>query len=89
MRCAARVDRNQAEVVQALRKVGASVQLLHQVGGGCPDIGVGFRGHTYLLEIKAEGGRLTEDEREWHQQWRGHVAVVYSVGDALRVIGAA
>lgn len=89
MRRAARTDANQAEIVEALRQVGASVVLLHQVGGGCPDIGVGFRGHTYLLEIKAEGGRLTEDEREWHASWRGHVAVVYSVEDALRVIGAA
>lgn len=88
MRRAARVDANQAEIVAALRQVGASVVLLHQVGGGCPDIGVGYRGRTYLIEIKAKGGTLTEDEREWHQQWRGQVAVVYSREEALRVIGA-
>lgn len=33
----ARVDANQSEVVAALRAVGATVQHLHMVGGGCPD----------------------------------------------------
>jgi hypothetical protein len=41
------------------------------------------------LAEMVQGGTLTEDERYWHQQWRGQVAVVYSVEDALRVIGAA
>ena len=89
MRRAARVDANQAEIVEALRQVGASVQLLHRVGGGCPDILVGYRGQNWLMEIKLPTGRVRQGQREWHQQWRGHVAVVYSVGDALRVIGAA
>lgn len=40
------------------------------------------------LAEMVQGGTLTEDEREWHQQWRGQVAVVYSREEALRVIGA-
>lgn len=88
MRRAARVDRNQNEIVTALRKVGASVQHLHNVGRGCPDIAVGFRGATYLLEVKTDDGTLTNAEAIWHAHWRGQVDIVRNVDEALRVIGA-
>jgi hypothetical protein len=88
MRRAARTDANQAEIVEALRQAGASVQLLHAVGEGCPDLAVGYRGQTYFIEVKTPGGSLNEREQKWHQQWRGHVAVVRSAEEALRVIGA-
>lgn len=94
MRTAARVDANQAEIVDALRRVGATVCLLHQVGKGCPDLLVGycdtFTGETrnYLLEIKTATGKLTPDEAEFHNEWNGQVAVVRSVENALSVIGA-
>lgn len=89
MRRAARVDANQAEIVAALRQVGASVYIMADVGQGVPDLLVGRAGCTYLLEVKAPRGRLNEREQEWHAAWRGHVAVVRSVDDALRAIGAA
>ena len=38
MRRAARVDRNHSEIVEALRRVGASVQPLHGVHDGVPDL---------------------------------------------------
>ena len=88
MRRAAKVDANQAEIVQALRAVGASVQLLHMVGGGCPDTLCGFRGKNYALEIKDGKGTTTPAEREWLLAWRGQAYIVRSVDDALRVIGA-
>jgi len=88
MHNAARVDKNQPEIVAALRKVGAVVCHLHTVGQGCPDLAVGFRGVTYLLEIKQPGKKLTSAEQAWHATWTGHAAVVYSTDDALRVIGA-
>jgi hypothetical protein len=52
VRRAAKVDANQREVVAALRGAGATVQLLHAVGEGCPDLLVGYRGGNYLLEVK-------------------------------------
>jgi hypothetical protein len=85
---AAKVDDNQTEIVSALRQIGASVQPIHMVGKGVPDLLVGFRGQTLLLEVK-DGSkppskrRLTPDEQEWHQAWRGHVAIVESVEDAI------
>lgn len=93
MRTAAKVDANQAEIVAALRGIGATVQPLHMVGQGCPDILVGWQGDNYLLEIKRPDvdvthRQLTAAERVWHQDWRGQVRVVYTVDDALDAVGA-
>ncbi len=93
VRQSARVDANQPEIVQALEKAGATVLHLHQLGKGAPDIAVGWRGLTYLFEIKdgakvASKRRLTDDELRWHLFWRGHVEIAESVDDALRKIGA-
>lgn len=92
MRYAAKIDRNQPEIVGALRAVGASVEPLHRVGKGCPDLLVGFRGVNYLLEVKdgelaPSDRKLTKSQKEWHPAWRGKVVVVKSVDEALEVIG--
>lgn len=95
MRRAANIDPNQPTIVQALRKVGATVQHLHQVGKGCPDLLVGFRRQSFLLEVKDPAKppshrRLSDDEQVWHRSWQGlPVAVVHDVDEALRAIGAA
>lgn len=62
---------------------------MHNVGSGCPDLLVGFRGINYLLEVKAnDKKKLTDDQLIWHGEWNGVVFVVHSVDQALRVIGA-
>jgi len=91
MRRAAKVDDNQAEIVAALRKIGATVQPLHAVGQGCPDLLVGWRGMTSLLEVKdgakpPSARKLTEDQEKWHANWRGQVAVVETVEQAIEAI---
>ncbi len=85
-----RTDKNQAEIVQALRAAGCTVTSLHEVGRGCPDIVVGYEGVNFLLEIKNPKtyGKLNETQVKWHGKWRGQVAVVKSPGEALRVVGA-
>jgi len=89
MRRAAKVDDNQAEIVRSLRKLGASVEpALARCGSGCPDLLVGFAGRTYVLEVKIPGKALTTDERKWHQEWRGQVAIVTTWQEAAAVIGA-
>ncbi len=80
---ARRTDRNQAEIVAALRAAGASVQDLHEIGCGCPDILIGYGGVNLLMEIKAPCGHLLKSEWDWHQAWRGCVIIVRSVEDAL------
>lgn len=94
MRRAAKVDRNQSEVVDALRTVGATVHSLAAVGSGFPDLLVGFRRGTYLLEVKdgkkkPSARELTPDQIAWHLEWSGGPCVVVnSVGEALAAIGA-
>lgn len=82
-----RVDANQAEIVAALRGLGASVTDLHEVGHGCPDILCGYRGRVFLIEIKTETGRLTPDEKRWADEWHGgHYYVVRSKEQALDLV---
>lgn len=81
-----KVDANQAEIVEALRKAGASVQPIHVVGQGVPDLLVGWHGKTYLFEVKAKGGKLTKDELTWLANWRGQAVTVHSVDEALEVL---
>ena len=91
MRRAAKVDRNHAEIVRAFRQIGASVQDLSAVGKGCPDLAVGFRGMTFLVEVKdgmkfPSARELTADQKRWHAGWAGHAAVVNSVEDAVELV---
>lgn len=92
MRRAAKIDANQPEIVAALRRAGASVTPTHAAGQGFPDLTVGFRGRNFLLEVKdgskpPSARRLTADQIEWHDKWRGEVVVVRSIEAALAAIG--
>jgi Holliday junction resolvase len=84
---AARVDRNQREIVAALRKAGASVEHLHAVGKGVPDLLVGYKGRNYLLEVKGERGKLTPAQVDWHEGWIGLAHIVRTPQEALEAIG--
>ena len=83
MRTYARTDLNHNEITDALRGIGCSVFSLHQVGKGCPDLLVGFRGVTTLIEVKSERGKLTPDESAFFDEWRGAAAVCYTVEEAI------
>lgn len=93
MRRAAKVDDNQADIVAALRQIGCTVQLLHSVGAGCPDLLVGWGGQTFLLEVKdgakpPSARKKTPAQIVWHDAWRGKpVSVVSSTKEALEAIG--
>lgn len=92
MRRAAKIDANQPEIVDALRKAGATVYSLAAVGQGIPDLFVGYAGRTALIEVKdgsrpPSDRRLTPDQQQWHQNWTGGtVAVVPDVDAALKVL---
>ena len=93
MRRAARTDKNHDDIVQALRAVGATVQSLAAVGSGVPDLLVGFRKQTFLVEVKdgqasPSAKKLNPAQVIWHHNWTGgSLAVVESVEDALKLIG--
>jgi hypothetical protein len=85
-----RVDANQAEIVHALQAMdckGISVADTHEIGKGFPDIVVGYKGLSYMFEIKLPGEKLTPRERIFHNYWTGHIRVVYCVDDVLRTVG--
>jgi len=87
MRKHGRVDRNQKEIVEALREAGASVQSLANIGNGCPDLLVGYMGRTYLMEVKGIDGKYTLDQSAWLIRWKGHtVNTVRTKHDALKAI---
>jgi Holliday junction resolvase len=92
MRRAAKVDGNHSEIVQALRDAGALVQSLAPVGGGVPDLLVGWQGMLLLIEVK-DGSRIPSQQElnpaqeKWHEAWSGHpVYVVRSVDETLEVL---
>lgn len=91
MRFAAKVDKNQSDIVKACRGIGAIVHSLAAVGKGMPDLLVGYRGKNFLFEIKdgeAEPGKqkLTPDQVKWHSAWKGRVYVVKSVNEAIEIL---
>lgn len=91
MRKKARVDANQKEIVQQLRKRGISVLHTHQLGKGAPDIVIGYMNQNYLIEIK-DGNKsksqqkLTPDELEFASKWGGKYAVCNSLEQILQLI---
>lgn len=91
MRKRARGDANQTEIVSGLRRIGASVAITSQLGDGFTDLVVGWRGLNFLFEVKNPAQppskrKLTDDEQDFHDSWRGQVHVVESVEDALAIM---
>jgi hypothetical protein len=79
----ARTDDNQKQIVRYLREKGVSVSVTSATGKGFPDLVCGYRGKNILLELK-DGAKplsaqnLTPEQRIWHYDWKGQVAVVNS-----------
>jgi Holliday junction resolvase len=90
MKYARKIDANQPEVVKALRAAGCTVQHLHAVGEGCPDLLCAVHGETFLIEVK-DGAKppskqaLTPDQVTWHNTWGAEVHIVNSVSGALAI----
>jgi hypothetical protein len=87
LRHKASLDANHVEIVQALRQCGATVVDLAKVGKGCPDLLVGFRGKTYLMEIKTAKGYVRATQEQFFRSWAGgRIAVIRSFDEALDVL---
>lgn len=88
----AKRDGNHPEIVRALRAAGRSVVELHAVGGGVPDLLVGWGGKMLLMEVKDPEGRdrIEPSQVAFSQRWHGtRVVVVRSVAEALAATGVA
>jgi hypothetical protein len=86
VRRAAKRDRNERDIVEAFRAAGCSVE--HLSGKGLPDLLVGItRDLMVLVEVKGKKGQLTDDQVEWHDEWRGpHPFVIRTVDEAVELI---
>jgi hypothetical protein len=83
-----KTDGNQSVIVKALRDYGCSVTPTHMVGGGYPDLSVGFNGKNILLEIKMIGKGLNEREQAWFRDWKGQAAIAYTPDEAIQIMEA-
>lgn len=94
---AKKIDANQNEIVEVLRKAGLSVAITSMVGNGFPDLVVsGAAWHertgkywkTILVEIKdgdkpPSARKLTPDEKKFHDMWRGYIVIAERATDVL------
>ncbi|MDR2055431.1 MAG: hypothetical protein LBQ10_06135 [Desulfovibrio sp.] len=86
---AAKSDRNQALIIEALQRCGCDVQYIRRP----TDLLVGRAGKNFLLEVKVpkakgeRGGRLTPEQEGFFASWRGQKAIVETPLDALRAVG--
>jgi len=91
MRYANRIDANQNNIVEALRKAGAYVRIISQ-GDGIPDLLVAYKGYTILMEVKdgdkvPSARKLTEAEQKFFDEWTGGLLVIVnSVDEALETL---
>ena len=79
----AKVDRNQSEIIAALRSVGphVSVKSLAGQGHGTPDLLCGIFGVTHLIEVKdgskvPSAQKLTLDQETFIARWTGSPVVI-------------
>lgn len=88
MAFAKKVDKNQKDVVKALRDNGADVYLLHMVGSGIPDLLVAYEGHTILIEVKdGIDKQLTPQQIKLFATWKGgHLARINNVQEAIELL---
>jgi len=87
MSYAKRVDENQNLIKHTFIALGASVLNLSRVGQGCPDLLIGYKGKSVLVEVKSAKGTFTEPQIKFMQNWRGGaVSRIDSVDAAIRLI---
>lgn len=84
MRKAAKRDKNETEIIKALRKKGAFVQPLS--APGVPDLLVFYNGKWALIEVKDKGGALTEKQTEWHAACPVEIPIVFTADQAIATI---
>lgn len=92
MRRAHKTDANQKTIIDAMRVAGATVHSLAGLGNGVPDVLVGYKGVTILMEIKdgdksPSRQKLTDYQVTFMSNWTGGpLAIVNDVESALRIL---
>lgn len=71
-------DANEKDIVSVLEAHGMSVERLDTPA----DLLVGFRGRTYLVEVKTLTGKMSDPQKEFYRDWRGNKTVLTDVDQA-------
>lgn len=80
---AKKVDLNQAEIVEALRKCGCSVVVI----GDPVDLLVGHGARNFLIEVKRPGEKpRTQKQKDFLQNWRGQVRICETAEEAIDLV---
>lgn len=84
---AKRVDKNQEEIVAALRNAGYYVYDQSRHGRGLPDLLVCSKtGISVQMEVKMPGESFTSAEAAFWNEYHGLKVVVYSAEQAIRTM---
>jgi len=73
-RYAAKRDANEAQLVDALQRLGWSVLKVSEPGA--PDLVCGRGAALVLVEVKGDKGQLRASQRRFRERWRGPAPVV-------------
>ena len=77
-----RVDANAEAIWQAMEQLGASIYR-----GGPLDGIVGFRGETWLVEVKTAKGKLRASQKAFLARWKGNALVLRTVEEGVKLLG--
>ncbi len=84
-RAAAKVDKNQPEIVKALRKIpGVTVQTKMD------DILIGYKGVNYWIELKESKpspSQIKYSQYKLWAEWQGQYLIAWELGQILELIG--
>jgi hypothetical protein len=81
-----RTDNIQTETVLKARQLGATVKVLSNVGGGFPDLLMGFKGINWIFELKSKKGILTPKQVRFLEAWNGSAYVARSADEVIDIL---
>jgi len=87
-----RRDGNQAEFCEDMHTIGATAVDLSSIGGGCPDVLVGWYAINWLFELKnpdqpPSKRRPRKTQVEFKHNWKGQYLLVETSEDAMQAMG--
>lgn len=75
-RRAAKIDKNQPEIIEEFESHGCAVHSLAGVGDGFPDLIVWDGAVHHLVEVKSKTGKLTAKQELFHDKWPGRIYII-------------
>lgn len=83
-----RADANAGPIWKYARRLGASVAVLTNVGGGCPDGYIGFQGRDIgFADIKGDKEDLRDSQKDFIARWRGGpIHILRTADDLVRLL---